>query len=199
MNMPALQVSVDGRPVATVATEGYNVVSVNVAGTKTDEPFAHLDVSGGIYPDDGPSTYLVWVNELALRPGQVVTVSLLESATSSHSGKTIAELFPDQTHEEPTPSKAISEVVEELRLRPRLHDRYAFVFATSNGTNYAGEAPASAHGFGFSVLWNWLQPERVSTSLHTYTLDDLKERGSMNYLAREYILAEGEARLDLVA
>ena len=131
--------------------------------------------------------------------GQEVSVALLADAPNSHAGKTIDELFPETKAEPPAPERSFAELMEELRARPRLHERFAFALETSGGTKYEGEAPSSAHGFGFSVLWNWLRPERVSVSLHTYTLDDLTERRSLNDLVREYIPIGGMARLTLVA
>lgn len=92
--MPALSVTIDGVLIATVCTDGYDVLSVRAGGTRIDDHLANLDVAGGSYPENGEQTYLTWVNELYLQPGQVVTVSFLESASTSHAGKTIEELYP---------------------------------------------------------------------------------------------------------
>jgi len=197
--MPALQVSVDGKPVTTVDTHGLNVLTVSVGGTKVDEPFASLGVRGGSYPDEGPSTHLIWVNEIPLKQGQVVSVSLLTSSSTSNEGKTIEELFPDEPPEETEAARELNEIFNELREMPRLRDSFAFSFTTSQGGSYVGSAPSSAHGFSLSVIWNWLHPERVSASLHTYTLDDLQERKSLNYLASEFIPVGQSVHLELVA
>ena len=197
--MPALQISVDGTLVATVNTDGLNVLTASVGGTKVDELFATLGVRGGSYPDEGPSTHLIWVNEIPLKPGQAIAVSLLASASTSTEGKTIEELFPDEPSEPTHDPREFAEILNELRAEPRLHDHFTFSFTTSQGMSYAGSAPLSAHGFGFSVIWNWLHPERVSASLHTYTLDDLQDRKALNYLASEFIAIGQSVHLELVA
>ena len=197
--MAAVRVFLDGSPVATLSPMAFGVMSVSVSGTKIEQPFAHLEVSGSSHPEGAPSEYLTWVSELALAPGQEVSVALLPGAPNSHAGKTIDELFPHAEAEPPALERSFAEVISELRSRPRLHERFAFALETSSGTKYEGEAPPEAHGFGFSVLWNWLRPERVSVSLHTYTLDDLAERRALNDLVREYIPIDGTARLTLVA
>lgn len=194
-----MRVLVDGNVVAVLSPETYGVMAASVRGTKIDKDLASLDVTGGNYPDGEPSTYLTWVNELPLAPGQVVAMELVDNAPTSHAGKTIDELFPDEAVEATDPDKTFAEIVEELRLRPQFRNRFAFRLETSNGTQFEGEAPGSTHGFALSVLWNWTRPERVSASLHTYTLDDLAARAPVNDLVREYISVGGWIRLELVA
>jgi hypothetical protein len=68
--MPALRVSIDGVMLATVSTDGYDVMSVRAGGTRIDDGLATLDLSGGSYPETGESTYL---NPRGLNPrGQVL-------------------------------------------------------------------------------------------------------------------------------
>lgn len=196
--MPAVRVLVDGSPVATLSPMAFGVMSVSVSGTKTDEPFAHLHVSGSSHPENALSKYLVWVSDQPLTPGQVVSVEFLPEGTDSHAGKTIDELFPEADSSPQHPEPPFAEVIEELRAKPRLHERFAFELETSEGTKYTGESPQTAHGFGFNVLWNWMRPERISVALHTYTLEDLEERRHLNDLIREYVPVGGSARLKLV-
>lgn len=65
--MPALTVSIDGVTLATVSTEGYDVMSVRADGTRVDENLATLDLSGGSYPESGESTYLTWISDVPLQ------------------------------------------------------------------------------------------------------------------------------------
>jgi hypothetical protein len=68
----AIRVLLDGETLATVGTEGLDLVTVQVHGDTTQAEFAVLEMSGGIYPADGESTYLIWLNSLELRPGQAI-------------------------------------------------------------------------------------------------------------------------------
>ena len=183
--MPALRVSIDGVTLATVSTDGYDVMSIRADGTQIDDGLATLDLSGGSYPEAGESTYLTWISEVPLQAGQVVTVTFLEAASSSHAGKTIEELFPDEPPSTQTDFKPTAEMFAELRTMPRLRDKFSFRLASSSGTNFAGETTPDEHGFGFTVLWNSHNPERARASLHSYTLNNLEARGPMNYHVQE--------------
>lgn len=197
--MPALSVSIDGNPVATVCTDGYDVLSVRASGTRIDEDLANLEVAGGSYPEEGESTYLTWVSALPLKPGQLLTVSFFENAASSHPGKTIEELFPDEKPSEVTDFKPTAEIFNDLRNMPILRDKFSFRFRSSLGTSFSGETTPEEHGFGFRVLWNSWHPERASVSLHSYTLDGLESRGPMNNHVKEHIQYGGAVHFELVA
>jgi len=197
--MPALNIFLAGATIATVCTDGYDVLSVRAGGTQVDDDLATLDVSGGSYPDDGQSTYLTWVSDLPLLPGQVVEVSFLETGSTSHRGKTIEELFPAETPTEPTDFKPTSEMFAELRNRPKLHDKFSFRLVSSIGTIFIGETTTDEHGFGLSVVWNSFHPERARVSLHSYTLDGLESHGPMNDHVEECIHYGDSVRFELIA
>jgi hypothetical protein len=196
--MPALSVSVDGVALATVSTDGYDVVSVRAGGTQVDDDPATLQLDGGSYPKHGEASYLTWISDAPLQTGQVVTVSFLETASSSHAGKTIEELFPDEPLSKQNDLKPTSDVFAELRAMPTLRDKFAFRLVSSSGTNFAGETARDEHGFGFTVLWNSFHPERVRASLHSYTLNSLEARGPMNNHVEEKLQYGGWVRFELV-
>lgn len=199
MNMPALSVSIDGNHIATVCTDGYDVLSVRISGTRIDENLAELEVAGGSFPEDGESNYLTWVNALPVQLGQSVSISFFENATSSHPGKTIEELFPDEKPPETSNFKPTSEIFNELRAMPILRDRFSFHLESSAGTKFVGQTTPEEHGFGFTVLWNAGHPERAQISLHSYTLDNLETRGPMNDHLKERIHYGEGIRFELVA
>jgi hypothetical protein len=117
-----------------------------------------------------------------------VEVRLSDSGDTSHAGKTIAELFPEEAEDEPptdfTPSP---EMFAELRAKAALRDGYAFRLSAKSGLTFEGRTVPTDHGFGFNVVWNCHRPNRANLSLHAYTLDDLEQRKPMNDFAREYI------------
>lgn len=197
--MPALSVSIDGKTIATVSTDGYDLLSVRAGGTRIDEDFADLEVAGGSHPEGRESTYLIWVSALSLQPGQVVTVSLLESAPTSHAGKTIDELFPDKEPSAITDFKPTAEILADIRSRPKLRDKFSFRLRTSLGTTFVGETKPDEHGFGFTVNWNSFHPERARVSLHSYTLENLEHKGPMNNHVDERLYAGDSVRFELVA
>ena len=196
--MPALAVLVDDQLVARVRTDGLDVLTVNVSGTKVDEPFATLDVSGGSYPENGPSTHLVWLSEVTLQPSQRVRVEFSEDGQTLHAGKTLEELFPESLGERHGPMPGIAQLVDEVRKRVRVREHYGFSVQSSGGASVSAEAAPNEHGFGVSVLWNWVRPERVSASLHTYTLEQLASEEASNYHFQERLQAASwvEVRVD---
>lgn len=197
--MPALSVSIDGKSIATVCTDGYDVAEVRVSGTRIDEALADLDVSGGSYPDGGESTYLMWVSGLQLSHSQVVVVTFSEEGLSSHKGKTIDEQFPDEGTIEPIDFKPTEEMFKELRAKPKFRDKFSFKLESSVGTSYTGHTAPDDHGFSFSVLWNSFHPERARLSLHSYTLDGLEARSPMSDYVEERMQYGDSVRFELVA
>jgi len=183
--MPAFSVAIDGNTIATVCTDGFNVMNVRASGTLVEEEVANLDLSGGSYPENGESTSLTWVNHVPLSAGQIITISFLESAQSSHAGKTIEELFPNEARTEISDFKPTAEIFEEIRAKSKLRNKYIFHLKTSKGSNFDGGTKPGDFGFALSVLWNWLSPERASMSLHSYTLESIEMAGPVDYLFDE--------------
>ena len=186
--MPGLTVALNGERLAAVSTEGSNVLSVRVQGDVVGPEFASLDVSGGLY-GQGESKHLTWVHERELSPGDEVEVGLLEAVETSHPGKTLEELFPNEP--EPVgPWQPLEEVFEELSREPKVRERFSFSIEGPEGVLTAATGPQD-HSFGFSVLWNWLHPERVRVSLHSNTLEGVANRkGGTDHA--EFVLHYGQ-------
>ncbi|MEQ1686178.1 MAG: hypothetical protein ABL916_21220 [Burkholderiaceae bacterium] len=175
-------------------------MSVHVHGTRIDDEFAALEMSGGSYPEHGESTHLIWINSRELQPGQQIEVRFQESGDTSPQGKTIAELFPEETGEdEPADFKPTEAMFAELRAKPSRRDGFTFELLGSKGTAFAGGTAGTDHGFGFSLVWNSQRPNRASHSLHAYNLDELESRAPMRDFVREYIEAPYSATLRLDA
>lgn len=199
--MPALSVSIDGILVAVVSTEGNDVVSVRVSGTRLEEDLAHLELSGGPPPREGRSTHLTWVNSLPINAGQTITVSFLASGESSVPGLTIEEMFPgeEMPGTEDIDFKPNTDIFADLRSRHQFRDKWVLKLRSSNGLKFNGETNVDDHGFGFTVLWNSFYPERARLSLHSYTLEDLEKKGPMKYFAEEKLLLGGTVDLEVLA
>jgi hypothetical protein len=196
--MPALSVSIDGTPIATVSTDGYDVLDVRIHGACVDEQLASLDLAGGSFPEQGESTYLWWIDELPLRTGQVVTVSFLENGPTSQPGKTVEELCDGEPPRTETEAKPRAELFAELRSLPRLREKFCMRLKVSTGIRFAGETRPEEHAFAFGVLWNSFHPERARVSLHSYTLESLEARGPMNYHVQERIHCGDSIEFELI-
>jgi hypothetical protein len=196
--MPALSVSIDGNTIATVNTDEFNVLNVQVGGTLVDEHIAMLNFAGGFHPETGESTYLTWIDQMPLQIGQVVVVTFAENAQTSQKGKTIEELYPNDNIAETIDFKPLPEAIKEIKAMQKQREKVIFRVVLSNGDVFVGNTTPKEHGFGFSVLWNAWQPERASVSLHSYTLENLESRTSLNDLAKEKIPLGSKVQFELL-
>jgi len=197
--MSFLRVAVDGQPIASIATDGLEVVSVHVGGTRLDDEYADLNVSGGVYSGDRASDHRIWVDQMPLTAGQVLDVSLLERDTAVGEGRSIEELYPARETAEPPTSIDKAEFFADLRRQPQLREGFTVRLTSSVGTASMFSTTPDEHGFGFSVLWNNMHPERVSVSLHAYTIDSVESGEPGRDHVRERLPVGGTVRLELVA
>ena len=91
--MPVLAVAIDGRVAAAVACDGFHVVDAGVSGSLVESQFATVELSASTHPEVGEGTYKIWLNELELHPGQVVTVQFLPDGDVIGVGRTIEGLY----------------------------------------------------------------------------------------------------------
>jgi hypothetical protein len=185
--MPSISVSLDGKELACVQTEGYDIVSVCVSGTRIEDEFAEIYMSASSYPDAGESTYLIWLNSVPIQPGQVVEVNITEDGETSGTGQTLDELFPNEVSSDREEFKVTEEMFTELRTRAPNRPGYRLEANLSTGSAVSAQTAPDEHGFGFNVLWSSHGPERASVSLHTYTIDNMALRTPMKYHLNEHL------------
>lgn len=170
-----LAVSVNGRHLVTVSTEGYNILGVRIAGDRISEEFASLDVSAGLYGEGESGQHLTWVNLAPLRKGDEVTVEFLDDAKTSHKGKTLEELFPEE--ERPMgPWEPLDDMFTALAKRPKTRERFTFIVASSGAEPIHAATRPDDHSFGFSVSWAWTSPEVARVSLSSASLAEIASR-----------------------
>ena len=175
--MPSMRVFVDGTLLASVCTDGLDSLGAHVSGTRVDDELATLYVAGGSYPEGRDSTYLIWVDSVAIQAGQEVAVFLVESEANSHHGKTIEELHSGDESSPETDFKPTAEMYKQLRQTPLVRDHYQLQFTSSIGKSFVGRTAPHDHGFSLTVHWNSHHPERARLSLHSYTLEALETSG----------------------
>ena len=197
--MPFLNVTVDGTAVATVDTNGRDIVTVRVGGSRDDEDFADLSVTGGIYDQSGTTEHRIWVDQMHLAAGQIIGVEFLTEASPRGEGKTIEELYPDlPEYRVPTPVDR-AELAAEIRQLPLVRDGFTLRLVGSDGVSATYATASEEHGFGFSVLWNRQRPDRISVSLSCYTIDSVATETPGRTLASQKMPLPGRVHLELVA
>ena len=198
--MPALQIAIDGENLATVNTDGLQMLAVHVHGGRSDDALAWVDFHG----TTTESEFLTWLADRDLRPGQTVTLRFLETGETSARGKTIDELYPDDEEDvdeaadkEPDEELSPTAMLAILKARPLFRDGYGLSLRLAQGQSVEGRTTPEEHGFGLTVLWNETCPERVSIGLCCQTLEQAVQRKPSRELAREYVSAPGEIRLQV--
>src|ERR1700694_204342 len=92
--MPYVRVTVDDQILASVATEALEIIIARVGGTRTDDDYADVGLTGGVYSENGASDHRIWINQTVLKRGQAVEIALLEEDVPVGSGRTIEEIYP---------------------------------------------------------------------------------------------------------
>ncbi|MBU9423726.1 hypothetical protein [Burkholderia gladioli] len=180
--MPALEIMLDGVTVAAVSTSELTMLAARVSGMLVHEAIASLNVSGGNYSQSGSSTYLTWIADTPLQAGQQIRVLFHQDGQSSHAGKTIDELYPDEPPVAQTDFVPTAEMFHELRAMPKVHEKFVIDLSASSGASFHGETTAPEDSFALSILWDSTHPERARVSLHSNSLDNLETKGPLNYL-----------------
>lgn len=197
--MALLTVRVDEQAVASVRCDAFHVVGARVSGSLVEPQFASVELTTSTHPEVGEGTYLLWLDELELRPGQVVTIDFLAEGNVFGEGRTIEELHPEADEPGSDAGKSVEECFRELRERQNLRSGYSFLVSTPTLVNQPSSTVPGEFSFSFSVLWNWLRPDRASTSLSTWTIDSIEFNTPSREHFREYINAGHSVRLRIDA
>jgi len=171
---PGLAVSLNGSQLLTISSEGFNILGVRVSGDRISPEFASLDISAGLYGEEDQK-HLIWEPGRVVWPGDEIEVTLLESAITSEAGRTIEEVYSDDTDRHgPWPS--MEQVQQGFEQRPILRERFTFMITQPSGQSIGARTFPNDHIFGFSVMWDWLHPAQARVCLHSNTLDGLAKR-----------------------
>jgi len=197
--MPALNLSIDGNLIACVNTIEFNVLNIRIHGMRIDEHVATVEFSGGFYPELGNSTYLLWVAELPLKPNQLVAISFTEHGTTSHEGKTIEEMFPNDKIDEAADFKTPPEALDELLAMPKFREIFSFRIVSSENKVLDFVTEPDKDSFALSAVWNSWYPEKLSVSLHNSTFENMINRGPINDLFKEKLLVGNSVQFELLA
>lgn len=199
--MPALRTLLDGVHLATVSTADYELVTVEVSGTRSETAPAYLEIAASHHPRNEDATFLLWADHIAMRPGQTITVQFLEDGETSAPGRTIAELHPEEaTAAAAAESRSAHELIDALARLPAHHESFALQLDSSQGTHFAMQTDSKAHGFRFSVFWNiWRSnPAQACMALCSHSLHNLRTRTRGIYHAQEMLGHQDEVSLTVL-
>ena len=192
-----LRISIDDIEAATVDTDGRDFVGIRVGGTKADDDYADMGVTGGVYNTEGVTDHRIWIDQMSLRIGQAVGVAFVERGLQTGEGSSLSDLYPDSVDRDPAPIDPV-ELAKEERQAARVRDRYEVRLTMAGGVAVTLVTSPDDHGFGFHVLWSKWNPDRVSVSLHTFTMASVANGEPGRYAVREKMPVGEAVRLELV-
>lgn len=185
--MPSFSIVLQGKLLALVSTDGLELFSIHVSGTRVDDELACVEAHGGVYSEEGKQSHLIWINSAPIRRGDQVEVAFSEDGENSHLGKTIEELYPDHSSDNGPDPKPVDQIYEELRQRSTVRDCFNFEVRLPSGETRLFSSLPDEHGFGFHVLWQSGRPDLARASLHTYTIDYLEQNEPGNDHVSEFL------------
>jgi len=177
--MPAFEISIDDQLIATVNTVGLLVFAVHLSGNLSDDELVSLHVRAmRDLPDGDPQAHCIFVSDTALQANQTLAIAMTATGVTNPQGKTIHELYPDDTEsvDENFDFKMTESQYLEARARPTYRSSLSFRYDATTGEMQEQTTPAGQDTFGFSVLWDWTRPESARVSIHSSSLENIRDR-----------------------
>lgn len=173
--MPNVSVDVNGTRVATIGLTGLEMVNVAIFAALDSDPKARLTAFGGNYAPDGCG-HLIWIDERAFLPGDVLTVTLNDHGDYGDPGNTIDELYRG---EEPVSRSEVligDAIAAECLARPRLHEAFMARVETSTGQRADAASNDQNTDLQFMVVWHTVRPDQARVRLATFCMTDVLAR-----------------------
>ena len=172
--MAGLSVSINGKEITSVASEGLQLIVLSLHGDLFSEELAILHLTGIKQTQEDGHTHFTWINVRELTEHDMVEVLFDQDIESSHPGKTVEELFPESDDPE-LPMPSMEEVAEWRATQTRRRLKHEIELRSADGTFRSITADDPDYGFSFSVKWIWVRPDeasvRLTTTLPSETLD----------------------------
>jgi len=196
--MPHIAVDVNNIRITTIDLTSMRVIDASVRGALDLPLKAAVDAMGSNDDEDGCG-HLTWLIDHPLQPGDIVRVHLNQHAAEGDVGKTLEDLFPDETPSTQTDFSISDTMAAEIRARPRLHAAFEVQASTSAGQQATATSDERNTDFRFSVLWDHFQPDQARVHLATYCLDHVLARMAGTTHLQTTIRAGERATFSLVA
>jgi len=182
---PGLVVRVNNEVVAAVSSENFNILSVRIHGDVLSPEIAVLDVTGGYYGGPEETKHLIWVNDHELSELDEVEIQFQDIPASSHVGKTIKEIYPQEEASVDEHPLEIAELAGALREEPRLRNGFDLHVRVSDTDPQVFSVRDPDHSFFVSIMWDWKSIDSAKFSVSSTTIQNIAEQKSgTNYLRR---------------
>jgi hypothetical protein len=190
--MPAITVSLDGVELATVCTDGHEMLSVRVSGTRCSGILASLDVGGSLQSGGEGFTSLLWIDKRPLDTGQKLEVTFAQAGATTLQARNFRDLYPadpvlDAEVKALLGSGPSEAMMRKLRARPWRRGPYGLEYASSSGLAYAGSTQVDDYSVGLNVLWHRAHPGHMRVSLTSSTIDSIEDKAPLRTHVEEFL------------
>jgi hypothetical protein len=173
---PGLVVRVNNEVVAAVSSENFNLLSARIHGDVLSPEIALLDVTGGYYGNSEETKHLIWVNDHELSEMDEVEIQFQNIIASSHAGKTIEDLYPEEYAPANNSPLDIAELAGVLREQPHLRNGFDLHVQVSDAEPQMFSMRDPDHSFFASIMWDWKSADSARMSISSNTIQNIAEQ-----------------------
>lgn len=188
---PGLVIRVNKAVVAAVSSENLNILSVRICGDVLSPEVGVLEVTGGYYGGPEETTHFLWVDSHEISGLDEIEIQLQDIPASSHAGKTIEELWPEEDTPADDQPFDIEELARDLQGQPRLRNGFDLHMQVSGAAPQIFSMREPDYAFFISIMWHWRSTDSASLGVYSNTIEDI---GSQNpgttYLQQRYGLGQ---------
>lgn len=185
--MVGLRFLLNNRELAVVSNENRNILTAYVSGDVIDKELASASMTGGNYSDGSESAHKIWVDDIELVEGDEIEIQFLADVQSCSSAMTLKEHA--LAHEDDVNDVDLGEddMYAWFAKQPRIKERFVFDLMVGSADwvkLYTNETEFSFH---FGVMWKWTNPNEVTVSLTSSTLEGMENRSGGRALVKDKI------------
>ena len=190
--MVGLRFLLNNRELAVVSNENRNILSAYVSGDVIEKELASTSMIGGNYDDGSESTHKIWVDDIVLAEGDEIEIQFLSDVQSCSSAMTLKEHALAHADDRNDNDLGKDDMYTWLAKQPRIKERFVFDLKVGSADwvkLYTNEEDFSFH---FGVMWKWTNPNQVSVSLTSSTLEVMENQSGGRMLRKDkFSVGEG--------
>jgi len=173
---PGIIVRKNAEIVASVSSENLNIISVRLHGDTVSPEVATLDVTGGYYGEPDETRHLLWVVEQEISERDEIEIQFKEVAASSHRGKSIEEVFPEEKSQENAEPQDIVELAKWLADKPRLRNGFELFVGLPDAEPKVLKVRDPEYSFFVSVMWDWKSTNSAKVRVSSATIQSIADQ-----------------------
>jgi len=174
--MCGLKFLVNGREIASVSSDGRNIINAYISGDVIGSELATAHMTGGYYGSEEDTSHRIWLGHHIIVEHDEIEVQFLNDVSSSSGGMTIEELADVHANDYEPDEVGEENIHEWLASQPKVRKCFSFEFMGPNNERINSTTSENDHTFHFGVMWKWTNPNEVSVRLSSTTLENMRQK-----------------------